>query len=92
MLNIAFQIDPIEHVDVNGDSTSDIALECVSHGHHLWVHPRVNQPQYLSVEDGQVHALAACGLRAQGQDDTARLDDFVGRLSEALRRDGTVHG
>ena len=54
MLNIAFQMDPIEHVDVNGDSTFDIALECFARGHQLFVH----QPQHLSFEDGRVRALA----------------------------------
>ena len=54
MLNIAFQMDPIETVDVNADSTFDIALEAFSRGHRLWVH----QPQNLSFEDGRVRAQA----------------------------------
>ena len=54
MLKIAFQIDPIQSVNVNGDSTFDIALECFGRGHELWVH----QPQHLSLEDGKVRAKA----------------------------------
>jgi glutathione synthase len=54
MLKIAFQMDPIQSVNVNGDSTFDIALECFSRGHEIWVH----QPQNLSLEDGRVRATA----------------------------------
>jgi len=52
MLNIAFQMDPIAHVDVNADSTFDIALECFSRGHSIWVY----EPRHLSLEDGRVRA------------------------------------
>jgi glutathione synthase len=52
MLKIAFQMDPIQHVDVNADSTFDIALECFSRGHSIWVY----EPRHLSLEDGQVRA------------------------------------
>ncbi|WBQ09729.1 glutathione synthase [Hyphomonadaceae bacterium ML37] len=54
MLKIAFQMDPITHVNVNGDSTFDIALECFNRGHQLWVH----EPRHLTFEDGRVRALA----------------------------------
>lgn len=54
MLKIAFQMDPIQSVNVNGDSTFDIALECFARGHELWVY----QPQHLSLEDGKVRATA----------------------------------
>lgn len=54
MLKIAFQMDPIQSVNVNGDSTFDIALECFARGHELWVY----QPQHLSLENGKVRATA----------------------------------
>jgi glutathione synthase len=38
MLNIAFQMDPITGVNVNADSTFDIALECFTRGHAIWVY------------------------------------------------------
>lgn len=38
MLNIAFQMDPITGVNVNADSTFDIALECFARGHAIWVY------------------------------------------------------
>lgn len=54
MLKIAFQMDPITGVNVNGDSTFDIALECFNRGHQIWVH----EPRHLTFEDGRVRALA----------------------------------
>jgi glutathione synthase len=54
MLKIAFQMDPIAHVDIDGDSTFDIALECFGRGHEIWVY----EPRHLSFEDGQVRASA----------------------------------
>lgn len=54
MLKIAFQMDPIAHVDIDGDSTFDIALECFGRGHEIWVY----EPKHLSFEDGRVRASA----------------------------------
>ena len=36
MLTIAFQMDPITAVNVNADSTFDIALEAFGRGHEIW--------------------------------------------------------
>ncbi|MEQ8404005.1 MAG: glutathione synthase [Oceanicaulis sp.] len=54
MLTIAFQMDPITDVDVNADSTFDIALECHRRGHAIWVY----EPKHLVFEDGRVRARA----------------------------------
>ncbi|MGJ3232149.1 MAG: glutathione synthase [Oceanicaulis sp.] len=54
MLKIAFQMDPITHVNVNADSTFDIALECFGRGHEIWVY----EPRRLVFEDGKVRAKA----------------------------------
>lgn len=54
MLTIAFQMDPIGSVNVNADSTFDIALECFSRGHEIWVY----EPRHLSFENGRVRATA----------------------------------
>ncbi|MCC5994956.1 MAG: glutathione synthase [Oceanicaulis sp.] len=54
MLKIAFQMDPITGVNVDGDSTFDMALECFKRGHHIWVY----EPRHLTFEDGRVRALA----------------------------------
>lgn len=66
MLSIAFQMDPIQSVNVTADSTFDIALECFGRGHALWVY----QPADLSFEDGRVRARARKVLdlkRVQGE-------------------------
>ncbi len=54
MLKIAFQMDPITAVNVNGDSTFDIALECFTRGHEIWVY----EPKNLVFEAGKVRAKA----------------------------------
>ncbi|MEQ8434661.1 MAG: glutathione synthase [Oceanicaulis sp.] len=54
MLKIAFQMDPITAVNVNGDSTFDIALECFTRGHEIWVY----EPKHLVFEAGKVRAKA----------------------------------
>ena len=54
MLKIAFQMDPITAVNVNGDSTFDIALECFTRGHEIWVY----EPRNLVFEAGKVRAKA----------------------------------
>lgn len=54
MLTIAFQMDPITDVDVNADSTFDIALECHARGHEIWVY----EPRHLVFENGEVRAKA----------------------------------
>jgi glutathione synthase len=53
-LDIAIQMDPIESVDVNADTTFDLALEAHSRGHRLWIY----QPQALGLRDGRVFARA----------------------------------
>lgn len=54
MLKIAFQMDPITGVNIDGDSTFDIALEAFSREHDIWVY----EPRHLSFEDGSVRAMA----------------------------------
>lgn len=54
MLTIAFQMDPITNVNVNADSTFDIALEAFGRGHEIWVY----EPKHLSLENGKVRATA----------------------------------
>lgn len=54
MLKIAIQMDPIEAVDVNADTTFDIALEAHKRGHELWVY----HPDALQLNGGDVCARA----------------------------------
>lgn len=50
MLKIAIQMDPIEGVNVNADTTFDMALEAHSRGHSIWVY----QPGALQLNYGDV--------------------------------------
>ena len=49
---IAFQMDPIEHVDIEGDSTFKLAFEAQNRGHDIYYHA----PNMLAFEDGRVTA------------------------------------
>lgn len=54
MLKIAIQMDPIETVNVNADTTFDMALEAHSRGHEIWVYPAPS----LQLYTGRVTARA----------------------------------
>ncbi len=51
-LKIAFQMDPIEQVDIDGDSSFRLALEAQSRGHTLFYYT----PDQLAFESGRVTA------------------------------------
>ncbi|HEY4124034.1 MAG TPA: glutathione synthase [Rhizomicrobium sp.] len=53
-LTVAIQMDPIEKIDINGDSTFALALEAQSRGHSLLYYG----PRDLTFRDGLVTALA----------------------------------
>ncbi len=53
-LTVAIQMDPIESIDINGDSTFVLALEAQARGHKLYHYG----PQDLSFLDGEVIATA----------------------------------
>jgi len=53
-LGVAFQMDPVESVDIDADTTFVLALEAQERGHRLWVY----QPDDLVFRDGAV--LAHC--------------------------------
>ena len=54
MLNVAIQMDPIERIDIAGDSTFALALEAQARGHKLLYYG----PRDLSFRDGKVTARA----------------------------------
>ena len=72
MLKIAIQMDPITAVDVNADTTFDLALEAHSRGHEIWVY----HPKALQLYDGQIIA------RAERIDDIQRVQGEHVRLAE----------
>ena len=51
-LSVAIQMDPIESIDINGDSTFALALEAQSRGHSLFYY----LPKHLTLRDGVVSA------------------------------------
>lgn len=53
-LKIAIQMDPIDGVNVDADTTFDLSLEAHGRGHEIWLY----QPQSLALLDGQVSARA----------------------------------
>ena len=63
-LNVACQMDPIERIDILGDSTFALLLEAQSRGHKLFYYT----PQDLS--------LGGTMLQARGQ--TLRVADIAG--------------
>ncbi|SOD98892.1 glutathione synthase [Caenispirillum bisanense] len=53
-LKVAIQMDPIEAIDIAGDSTFVLALEAQARGHALWHY----EPRHLSFREGRVLAKA----------------------------------
>jgi glutathione synthase len=53
-MKIAIQMDPIEAVNVNADTTFDLALEAHVRGFEIWVY----SPAMLAMRDGRVSARA----------------------------------
>ena len=51
-LNVAIQMDPIDSIDIAGDSTFVLALEAQRRGHSLHYY----LPQALTYRDGKVTA------------------------------------
>ncbi len=63
-LNVAVQMDPIERINVRGDSTFALLLEAQARGHRLFYYT----PDRLALRDGQVFTTAR----------SLRVDDVVG--------------
>ena len=64
-LSVAIQMDPIERIDIGGDSTFALALEAQARGHSLLYYG----PRDLSFRDGKVTARARpLSVRAQRGD------------------------
>ena len=71
-LKVAFQMDPIERIDIKGDSTFALLLEAQSRGHDIFYYT----PQNLALQNGE--------LMAHGE--TLRVEDRPGdhyQLSDA---------
>ncbi len=53
-LTVAIQMDPIDKIDIGGDSTFALALEAQGRGHKLWYY----LPKHLAQRDGKVTTRA----------------------------------
>ena len=51
-LNVAIQMDPVETLEISGDTTFALSLEAQARGHHLWYYT----PDKLSYEQGKLSA------------------------------------
>ena len=80
-LKVAVQMDPIQSVNIDADTTFMLALEAQARGHAMWVY----QPERLALENGRVTARARpMTLRAEkgnhvdlGDEVTLNLHDDV---------------
>src|SRR6202012_1041077 len=79
-LTVAIQMDPIEKIDIGGDSTFALALEAQARGHGLLYYG----PRDLSFRDGKVSAhVRPLNVRAVKGDHFAVGEGFVYDLSAA---------
>ena len=78
-LTVAIQMDPIEKIDIDGDSTFALALEAQARGHELFYYG----PRDLSFVDGKVTApLRALRVKAQRGAHFALSDPALSDLSK----------
>ena len=79
-LTVAIQMDPIEKIDIGGDSTFALALEAQTRGHGLLYYG----PRDLSFNEGKVTArVRPPNVRAVKGDHHALGESFVYDLSAA---------
>jgi len=79
-LTVAIQMDPIDKIDINGNSDFALALEAQNRGHGLLYYG----PRDLTFRDGKVTAhVRPLNLRAVKGDHFALGDAFVYDLSAA---------
>ncbi|MGZ8370713.1 MAG: glutathione synthase [Caulobacteraceae bacterium] len=79
-LSVAIQMDPVEGINIETDTTFFLMLEAQTRGHGLWVY----RPEHLSMEDGRVLAKGrSVNLQAVkgdhhrlGQYETRNVADF----------------
>src|SRR5215469_16607683 len=77
-LTVAIQMDPIDKIDIGGDSTFALALEAQARGHRLLYYG----PRDLTFRDGRVTALARpLSVRAVKGDHFTLGDAAVADLS-----------
>ena len=76
-LAVAIQMDPIDSVDIDADSTFVMAMEAQERGHALWYYP----PHHMSFHHGRVYAKAI--NPGQRESCMAGGPSPVGRINES---------
>ncbi|MFK7744214.1 MAG: glutathione synthase [Roseobacter sp.] len=71
-MKIAFQMDPIEHVDINADSSFRLAEEAQARGHRLFFYT----PDHLAYQEGRITARGHDLTVARVQGEHAKLGPF----------------
>ena len=69
-LRVAIQMDPMEGVNIDGDTTFALAEAAQARGHKLWIY----SPSALVYENGSVSALARSATVQRVKGDHARFD------------------
>jgi len=78
-LKVAIQMDPVERINIDTDSTFMMMMEAQARGHSLWVY----SPDRISLEEGRVTARGRPLTLQAVKGDHHRLGDFEVRdLSE----------
>ena len=71
-LRVAVQMDPIENINIGGDTTFLLMMAAQRRGHTLWVY----QPEHLSYEDGKPFARARKVTLREVKGDHVTVGDY----------------
>lgn len=87
-LNVAVQMDPIDRIDINGDSTFALLLEAQKRGHEIFYYT----PEFLSLNSGKLYAYGHnLQVRDTVGDHFTLMDEYSKNLSNCdvvlLRQD-----
>ena len=82
VLNVAIQMDPVETLNITGDTTFALGLEAQARGHHLWYYT----PNKLSYEEGQI---SACGQTLKFFDNPEKFYE-TGNIEKRLLKEMDV--
>jgi len=74
-LKVAVQMDPIQGINIDTDTTFHMMTEAQDRGHSLWVY----QPEHLSMEDGEVTARGRSAAVRPTKGDHVTLGTFERR-------------
>jgi glutathione synthase len=79
-LRVAIQMNPVEAINIETDTTFLLMMEAQARGHSLWVYT----PERLSLEDGRVFAAGRSLALQAVRGDHHRLGDYETRAMEEM--------